>query len=395
MPRAITVFIKEITDSLRDRRTIVTALLMPIVLMPAVMIGSFKLQEFQIKQQQEKKAIVAIDERGASSAFAEFLATQDTLEIKKITGDGKSAITDGQAQVYLALPDDVDKKIAENQSFHFDILHKSSDINSASALSKIQAAIFLFNNSYAAGVLQQNNIATDVLSIAQGKPSDIASAEEVGGYFAGLLLPMFIVLFAIIGGMYIAIDVSAGEKERKTLEALLFTPASRSAIVFGKYLAVASTAAVTIVLSLASLYTAFKFFPPQFGDQSFVLNLTLPALLLMLMIGIILSVMFAGLLLSVAIFAKSYKEAQNYITPFYLVAVLPVAILGQLPGFKPTLPIFLIPGVNAVFVMKEVLIGVYDPWHIIITLASLCVFSIIAIVVASKLYAKESVLFRS
>jgi sodium transport system permease protein len=115
----------------------------------------------------------------------------------------------------------------------------------------------------------------------------------------------------------------------------------------------------------------------------------------MLGIGVILAIMFAGLLLSVAIFAKSYKEAQNYITPFYLLAVLPVAIFAQIPGFKPSQAFFFIPGVNAVFVIKEVLINVYNSTHILYTVASLLVYAFIAIIVASRIYSKESILFRS
>src|SRR4029079_488928 len=105
-------------------------------------------------------------------------------------------------------------------------------------------------------------------------------------------------------------------------------------------------------------------------------------------------VMFSGLLLSVAIFAKSYKEAQNYISPFYILAVVPISIANTIPGFKPTLGYFLIPGINAVFVMKEVLVGVYDPAHIMTTIISLLLMDALGIFLASKIYSQEGILFR-
>jgi sodium transport system permease protein len=203
------------------------------------------------------------------------------------------------------------------------------------------------------------------------------------------------VLFSIVGGMYVAIDVSAGEKERKTLEALLVTPLSRLRIVTGKFLAVATTSIVSVVLSVTSMFGAFKIWPPNpaFGiPASF--NISITTAIIMLGIGIILSIMFAALLLAVAIFAKSFKEAQNYITPFYLLAILPVSIFSSIPGFKPPLALFFIPSVNAVFLFKENLMGEFIASHIIITVASTILFAIAAIVIATKIFSRESVLFR-
>ncbi|MFA6042608.1 MAG: ABC transporter permease, partial [Patescibacteria group bacterium] len=275
------------------------------------------------------------------------------------------------------------------------VIQKSSNITSTTAAAKALSLLQLFNREQAAKRLAAQQVDAKLLDALVPVPVDIATSQEKSGFFLGLLLPMFIVLFALIGGMYIAIDVSAGEKERKTLEALLLTPATRLQIVAGKFAAVAITASTTIVLSLASMYAAFKLFPPSFGEETVAIQLSLGAVGIMLGIGVILAVMFSGLLLSVAIFAKNYKEAQNYITPFYLLAVLPVAIFAQIPGFKPTVAFFLIPGVNAVFVIKEVLIGTFNWPHIGLTVGSLLVYALVAIFVSSRIYAKESVLFRS
>jgi len=397
MAPALTIWKKEILDNLRDRRTIITSLLVPVILMPAILIGTFKLQESQVKGAEKTVAKVAIVNPEHGRELAEYLTAQEKIQIVETPADIPAGIDAGSVNVVVTIPPEFEANLAAKLPTEIPIQQKSSDYNSSNALTKVAVAIQQFSQQQTVATLAELGIPASALATVVPKPVDITTAEERGGYFLGLLLPMFLVVFAIIGGMYIAIDISAGEKERKTLEALVLTPVSRLQIVFGKFLAVSSMATVTIVLSVASLYASFKLVPPPDLGPSFsglVINLTVPTLLLMLLIGIILAVMFSGLLLSVAIFAKSYKEAQNYISPFYLLAVLPVSLANSLPGFKPTLPIFLIPGMNAVFVMKEVLVGTYDVPHILITIVSLIGFSIIGIIVASRIYSKEGILFR-
>ena len=393
MSSIITVFFKEIKDSIRDRRTLLTAVLMPIFLMPVIMIGSLKFQEYQQKSTEQKKAIIAVSNEAAAPTLMSFLKSQEKITIKSTTDYNKD-IDSGTINAFLQVPDDFEKQLAVQTPAKISVFQKSSNLDSQSALPKVTIALQQFNEIESVKRLQEKKIDPSVITVLAITPVDISTATERGGFFIGLLLPMFIVLFAIIGGMYIAIDVSAGEKERKTLEALILTPASRFEIVAGKFLAVASTASASSVLSLFSLYAAFKLFPPSFGDASVIINLSPASIGIMLGIGVILAIMFSGLLLSVAIFAKSYKEAQNYITPFYLIAVLPVAIFAQIPGLKPTLPMFLLPGVNGVFVIKEVIVGAFDTGHILVTIGSLLVYAVIAIIVASSIYSKEGILFR-
>lgn len=393
MNGAFTIWKKEILDSIRDRRTLITAVLMPVFLMPVIMIGSLKFTEYQSKQIQEKPAKIAFNDEVAAPTLVSYLQEQQLIEILH-SDNFRTDIDNGSINVFIEVPASFEQDVHSQIPSQIKVYQKSSNLDSSAAYSKIIAALQQFNQYMSVTRLAEQGINPETLSAVVPSPEDIATSQEKSGFFLGLLLPMFIVIFAIVGGMYIAIDVSAGEKERKTLEALLLTPASRLKIVIGKFLAVASTASTTIILSLASMYVAFKVVPLDFGTGELTVNLTIGGVAIMLGIGIFLAIMFSGLLLSVAIFAKSYKEAQNYISPFYLVAVLPVAILGQLPGFKPVAAFFLIPGVNAVFVIKEILLGVYNTNHILVTFASLIVYAAISIFVASRIYSKEGILFR-
>jgi len=393
MSTVYTVFKKEIVDSIRDKRTLWTAVLMPILLMPGILVGSFKFQEYQLQKAEQKPALVAVVSEQPAPTLVEFLNAQPKFEVKDVA-DAKTAIEDGTVNVVLQVPANFETELAASRAVTVQVQQKSSNVDSSTALPKVQAALALFNQQRVQAALIAKGIAPETLVAIVPTTVDLASAEERGGFIAGLLLPMFIVLFAIVGGMYIAIDVSAGEKERKTLEALVLAPISRLKLVMGKYFAVAATASASIILSLTSLAIAFNLFPPSFGSATVSITLTPLTLGIMLAMGVILSIMFAGLLLSVAIFAKSYKEAVNYISPFYLLAILPVAIFAQIPGLKPTLAMFLIPGVNATFVMKDALVGTYDLPKILLTLGSLVVYATIAILAAGKIFSKESILFR-
>lgn len=396
MKPIITVFVKEILDSLRDRRTLFTAVLMPILLMPAIMVGSFKLQEAQVKKAQEKVITVAVSGAEYAPSLTTFLAEQENTKVEEAAADYREAIKNGTSAVAIEVPSDYEQYLLDTTPVPLTVLYKSSDVDSSTAFTRVSTLLQAYNQTVGVDRLQARGLSPSLLQAVLPVTTDVSTPEERGGFFLGLLLPMFIVLFSIIGGMYIAIDVSAGEKERKTLEALLYAPVRRIELVMGKFLAVASTASVTIILSLASLYAGFKLFPPPSfdGGGQIAVNLSLGSVGIMLGIGVILAIMFSGMLLSVAIFAKSYKEAQNYISPFYLLAILPISIVSTIPGFKPPLLLFLAPGMNAVFVMKEVLLGVYDTGHILITAGSLFVFAALAIVISTYIYSREGVLFR-
>lgn len=393
MKEILTVWKKEIIDTLRDRRTLFTAVVMPILFMPLIMVGSFKLQESQQKSIEKHVAIVAMSNQSAAPSLAGFLKKQNTIDLKDTPADFQKQIADGKLQAYLEVPVDFETLLSANKQVTLNLYQKSTDQKSSIAFQKVQNSLLVYNETLAATKMSAANVDPAVLHSLIVKPNDLATEQERGGFFLGLLLPMFIVIFSIAGGMYIAIDVSAGEKERKTLEAILMTPLSRLKVVTGKFLAVATTATVSVVLSISSLYAAFKIWPPNLG-MALTIDISLTTAFLMLGIGVILSIMFAALLLAVGIFAKSFKEAQNYITPFYLLAILPVSIFSTIPGFKPPLALFFVPPINAVFVFKESLIGETNLAHVLVTLGSLVVASIISIYIATKIYSKESVLFR-
>lgn len=136
-------------------------------------------------------------------------------------------------------------------------------------------------------------------------------------------------------------------------------------------------------------------FSPSSTTGAVNLRLEPLGVLVMFVVGALLAVMFAALMLAVCIFAKGYREAQSYLTPLYLLAILPVVVVNLMPNIEPAPALFIAPAVNAVLLFKEVLVGIMDPGHILLTLVSLAIYAVVAVTISARIYEREGVLFRS
>lgn len=405
MPKnIITIWKKELKDTVRDKRTLVAMILMPMLLMPAMTIGMFKFMDKIMKDQEKQTVKIVLSGENNFLQLAEMIKSQEKLEIVSINKDAKDAVKEEEIDAAVIIPKDFQEKIKNQESADVNLIIKSTNTKSANVTNILSAVMAEFNNQILHKRFSDQNINPAILSKISILPEDVATEKETGGFVLGFLIPMFIVMWSIVGGQYTAIDVSAGEKERKTLESLLLTSVKRRDIVFGKFLAVSSVALVSVVIAIGSFYAALIYaggFGPMdttgsgtAGTVAVNFSIEPQAILLLLAVSVFLILMFSAIILSISIFAKSFKEAQNYIGPSYLVVILSVVLVNSIPGFEPALWYFAIPAVNATLLFKEVLMGTYDLGHIFLTAGSLVVYSIIAIFLAVKIYSKEGVLFR-
>ena len=382
---------------------------MPMLLMPVMTIGMFKFMDYQTEEQAKKVVKISIIKEGQAPVFVKMIKDQEKIEIVEIDGEIKDAVASGDLDLGIIIPENFQESINNQEIAEIIIVQKSTNLDSESALARIAFLIAKFNDQILEERFVNQEINPKILSKVVIVPEDMATEKETGGFILGLIIPLFIVMWAIMGGQYTAIDVSAGEKERKTLESLLLTPIKRMEIVLGKFLAVSAVSLTSVIISIGSFYVALIYsggFGPmaQNGQglsaekmaESVAVNFSIEplAILLLIIVSLFLVLMFSAIILSIAIFAKSFKEAQSYISPSYLVVILPVILVNSMPGFEPALWFFALPAVNATLLFKEVLMGVYDSGHILLTLGSLIVYSVVAIFIATKIYSKEGVLFR-
>lgn len=389
MKRAMVILRKELKDTVRDRRTLMVMVLVPIVVMPLILIASVKLSEWSSRSQAEDVVQLMVAGDVNAPLLVRKLAVDDRIEVIGVSGDPEEGLDQGTIDAFLEIPDDFMKKLNNEESVDLKLLVDSTSADSAAAVDKVRVVIEEYNDGVIAERLESQNLTTEVLNGVVVDPVDTATGKKKGGTFLGYLLPMFLVIFAMIGGMYTAMDISAGEKERRTLEALLMTPASRGEIVTGKFLAVATVSIVTVLLSVAAMFITAPMISGSIEEIDVTLDLNVA--LVMLPAAILLAAMFSALLLAVSIFARGYKEAQNYVTPLYLLAVLPVIVANALPASDNPL-LFLVPGFNAVLLFREVLVGDFIVDHIALTMVSSIFYTLLSIRYAAWIFSREDVL---
>jgi sodium transport system permease protein len=220
----------------------------------------------------------------------------------------------------------------------------------------------------------------------------------MSGFIWGRVLGYLVLLLMFTGGMYPAIDMTAGEKERRTLEVFLSSPASRREIVMGKILAVMTATISTALLSMGSLVYSLRYggmarskeMKEMLGGASMDAGTFGMVLLTLLPMA----VLAASAMIAIAIFARSFKEGQSYLTPLVMLVVFPAAI-GGLPGLDLTPALALIPVFNASQLIKQILLGEFSTQLFAITLAANLTYAAIAFFVAVRIFEDESVLFRT
>jgi len=399
----ITVWLKEMRDTVRDRRTLLSMVVLPLALMPALIVGLGKFGEYQVQKLEQQVVTVAFENAAAAPDFVTFMKSYDKVRVVEESGPLTEAVKADRVDAGLVIPDDFVQNLTSLTPVTVTFIRHSTNQNAAVAPSRIAAAVAAYNQQVLGERFVTQEIDPAVLTGVTVKEDDVATDQERGGFGLGYILPMFIVMWAITGGQYTAIDASAGEKERKTIESLLLTPVKRINIVIGKFLAVASTAMISVVASVSSMYVTLTYSGSNLftsgtltGTSSeAVFSLNPGTLVTLIGISLLLVLLFSAVMLTISIFAKSFKEAQSYISPAYLVIILPIVIFNSLPGLKTTLWMFALPAVNAILLFKEVLVGTYSMGHIMLTIVSLVVYSAIAIVVTTKMYERENIVLKS
>ena len=200
---------------------------------------------------------------------------------------------------------------------------------------------------------------------------NVASEKQMGTFILGLTAPVLFLVMVAVGCFYPAVDSTAGERERNTWETLMSTAASRLNIVTGKYLYVATMGGIAGLLNLAAVMLTIKpLFAPLLAQTGRSIEATIsPAAMLMAgLAAVLLAGFIAAAMMLFASFARTFKEGQAMITPFYLLILLPVVFL-QAPGLKFSLPLAFVPVVNLVLVVREALAGIFQWAQIAVTLA--------------------------
>jgi sodium transport system permease protein len=329
-----TVLLKELRELVRDRRTIMLALMMPL-LTPVLIFGISAMAEKRIKSQVEKPLQVAIVGAEHAPNLVAWLAGQGIQS--KHVADPDAAIRNQDEDVYLKLEDDFGKHWHEGAPALVEIVHDSTRQDADIPVKRVEAALNLYRQQAGALRLLARGINPAVAGPLAVSHKDL-STPEARKSLALMFLPYLLILSAFLGGMHLLVDTTAGERERQSLEPLLATPARRGAIVSGKIAAAALLGLVVLLLTMLFLKLGSQLSPGigRMMDVSFVgIAKMLLILLPMVFIG-------TALVTWIAAGAKSVKEAQGHMQLLLLLPMIPTLFLMVNP-VKNQLWMFTVP----------------------------------------------------
>ena len=392
----VSIFKKELIDVLRDRRTLMFMVVIPILITPLLIIGSIKFQEYQNKKSEEKILKIAYINESEDSLTKELLSDQKGVKIiEGVPIDSiESYIKSDSLQGGLYLGKGFLKKIKTNSSGDVKIYYKSSDLMSKSK-KRMQAALDIYKEKIIAERLKQLNVDGQILEPITITNIDMATAKETMGKAIGGFIPYVLVMFIFLGAMYPAIDLGAGEKERGSLETLLSSPATKFEITMGKLLVVSLTGIVSGLVSVLGISSSLFFIdkiPVQI--QETILELINPFMIFSIIILMIpIAIFFASMLLSISFYARSFKEAQSLMGPLNMVIIVPL-FLSLGPGMEMDHATALMPLINVGLLTKEILAGSVELIYFIETLFSLLFCAAIGIWFSVFWFKKENTIFR-
>ena len=393
------VYRKELTDSLRDRRTLVSMIVIPLLLFPVMMLGfSYLAVKLVGQAKKEVPQIMVLGGEDSPKVMAG-LRNLDTIEIVPPAPDYVEQISNKKIRAAVEIPKGFDAALERNEKTTIKIYMYEGEIKSSFAADRLEKFFSELREKTARDRLEARKLPVSLLKPFDIEQKNVAPPEKVGGSLFGGLIGYMVILLCMTGAMYPAIDLTAGEKERGTMETILCSPVQRTHLVLGKFLMVLTASLASAMLSVISMGVSFlgvsKLGSLESGGRSpFQMSINPKAVLAVFGMVLPMAVLFAAALMTIALFAKSYKEAQSYLTPMTFLVVIP-AVASLLPGVELNAKLALVPVLNTSLVSKEILTGTYHWNYIALIFLSSCAYAAAAMFIAVKMFQREDVLFRA
>ena len=393
----LTIAKKELTDITRDRRTIIMMIVLPFVLIPGLFGVVYTIQSQQAEKATEQQMKVSFfGQEYAPELYQAFADLDKAIILDQIPADSvDSYIQNEYLDAAIYVNREYQESIDQNKQAPIIIKFKGTD-SFGITRDRIKSLLTAQENQIITKRMNQLNLKPDIVKAYQIEYKDVASTQEKLGKVAGGFLPYFFIIFGVMGAMYPALDLGAGEKERGTLETILSSPATRLDVVLGKFLVVMLAAITTAFIALGGMYFGIQTFPDIEPWVLEVVNVILSTKTVILMMSLIIpiSAFFSALLLGLSIYAKSFKEAQSIVGPLNIAIIFP-ALIGTLPGIELNAVTSLIPILNVSLASKDIIAGTINPWYMVEVYLSLIVLAGLAIVWCVNWFNRESTIFRN
>jgi sodium transport system permease protein len=389
------IFKKELMDTLRDRRTLLTMIVIPVLIFPLILTVFVNVSESFQKDAMDKDFKVGYLQQDAQNVLLSSLALlPDSLtRLELVAFDSEEAlknrIQEDSIQAGLIFSADFSTALQEQRTGKVTVWVNETKIGNRD---RVKGYLEGVGEYLKINRLAELNLLPEQITPLQVTYENTASDKETLGKLAGGILPYLFIAFGFLGCMYPAIDLFTGEKERGTIETLLTTPVPRWKILIGKMGVVVLSGLLAASLALFGLFLSIEVLdliqdPVLLEIMHSILTPTFVLMLYLLLIP--LTIFFAGLMIPIAVYAKTFKEAQSIITPLNIVVILP-AMVGFFPGIELNSVTAAIPIVNVVLATKELIAGTLEFSLLFISFAVMLGLAAIAVFISFKQFDKET-----
>jgi sodium transport system permease protein len=418
------LMLKELRETLRDRRTIATLILMPLLVYPLLSVAfeRFLISSMKAVPGHSEPAFGFISE-GEAQQFGQYLlggskilgpheddhamptatdAKSGTLPLNyEVVNDLKQSVLDGRVDVAIRIRKptsvaSIPRTKGDERAIECELIYDPQSPGSRDAYHWVERCLAALNQRNLEQQLHKKGVANPLIPVRAVTAAIESSGESTAtaaSHSLSALVPLILILMTITGAVYPAIDLTAGERERGTLEMLVAAPVPRMQLLLGKYLTVLIVALLTAIVNLTAMMVTIAsigMMPLLFGRKgiSFEELLEITALL------VLFAAFFSAVLLAVTSFARSFKEAQAYLIPLMLASIAP-GMLSMIPGLKLQGPLAVTPLVNIVLLARDLLQHTVDPVTALWVVISTALFALAAIGVAARVFGTDAILYGS
>jgi sodium transport system permease protein len=383
------VFAKEVIDNLRDRRTLLAALFYPFLGPGLILLMVFAIG--RLSSEAERPLRLSVEGAERAPSLISFLE-QNRVEIERAPADPEAAVRSGEKTLVLVIPEEYGERFREGHPAVLRLVIDPSRNEALSSIQRAQALLAGYAHQMGQLRLQSRGIDPRIVEVLAVESVDVSTPQSQGARMLAMA-PYLIILSLFVGGMYLAIDSTAGERERGSLESLLINPIGRTELVLGKAAAVLLFTLVALLETLVGFAGILNLVPLE---RYLGVRMSLPpsALVRILLTTAPLMVFVVGLQMMIASYTKSFKEAQNYISAMLLIPALPALVMAILP-VKESLWLALLPTVGQQLFINRILRAeeVNLSYLLISSIATLASGAILLALVVRR-YSREAILFR-
>jgi sodium transport system permease protein len=412
--------LKELRETLRDRRTIVTLVVMPLVLYPILALVFQRFLLTSLTNHAAAEYVIGVDSPSSMRSLVGQLEAGEALVGRDdgtpsnfgVSGSDDSGVSSpriiwaelpanaaeksvANADVHVAvMPMRTDSKLSEADGLghpsSWELYYRAGSPTSEAALRYLEIRLRAYSESQLDSQLKQLGIAAALPASSERHAIDYSGAPA---FSLAALIPLILVLMTVTGAVYPAIDLTAGERERGTLEMLIAAPVPRIGLLLAKYVAVLAVALLTALVNLTGMAITSHstgLNSTLFGGAGLSLSVVIKVLLLLALFA----AFFSAVLLAITSCARSFKEAQAYIIPLMLLCLVP-GVVCLMPSLQFTGALAVVPLVNIVLLARDLLEGSVNPLLATVAVVSTLFYVIAAIGIAAQIFGTDAILYGS